>query len=54
MSAVTTVEAVIRSVTTQQEASSVYVTKATISHPTTKPVKVFRSFVVGIDTSNFL
>jgi len=41
MSAVTTTEAVIRSVTTQQEALSVYVTKVTVSCTTTGLVKVF-------------
>jgi len=41
MSAVTTMEAVISSVTTQQEASSVYVTKVSFSHMTTGLVKVF-------------
>ena len=41
MSAMTTMEAVIRSVTTQKEVSSVYVTKASISHTTSERVKVF-------------
>ena len=45
--AATTMEAVIRSVPTHQEALRVYVTKASISHMTTEVVKVFISFILG-------
>jgi len=53
MSAVTTMEGVIRSVTTQQEASSVYVTKDSFSHSTTELVKVFTQFVLDSNCTDF-
>jgi len=51
-SAVTTMEAVIRSVTIHTEASGVCVTKDTISHMMRELVKVFISFVRDSNCTN--
>jgi len=47
MNVLTTMEAVIRSVSTHQEALCVYVTKASICHVMTKLVKVYILLVLG-------